>query len=334
MKKKLMKAAALMMAAAMAAAMPAAVMADEAEKVTIRFSWWGGDARHQQTLEAIELYESLNPNIHIEAEYQGYDGYYEKMITTLSSGTAPDLMQYHRDWVADVQGADHYLANLSELPVDLSTLPENVLNTSGSFNEEPVLYSCSVGGQVMYVNKDFAEKYNFDYEKEYTWEELMEEGSRIHEEDPEAYLMTADIDVLNRLIVLEYLAQLTGESIVTDDYKIAFTVEQMTASLENILALYESNTMEPYGESAVFVGQMEQNNKWVNGQIGLLLDISGAVAKYDASIECGVDIMAIPGQEDEVCTGVDYSGNMGFVINDNSANKEETAKFLSWMMND
>ena len=186
----------------------------------------------------------------------------------------------------------------------------------------------------MYVNKDFAEKYNFDYEKDYTWEELMEEGARIHEEDPDAYLMTADIDVLNRLIVLEYLAQQTGESIVTEDYQIAFTVEQMQESLENILALYETGTMEPYGESAVFVGQMEQNNKWVNGQIGLLLDISGAVAKYDASIECGVDIMAIPHQEDQVCTGVDYSGNMGFVINDNSANKEEAAKFLSWMMND
>ena len=304
------------------------------EQVTLRFAWWGGDDRHEATLEAIEAYEAAHPNVTIEGEYQGYDGYYEKMITTLSSGTAPDIMQFHRDWLADVQGAKHYLADLSQLPVDLSTLDQSVLESSGTYDGEPVLYSCSVGGQIMYVNKDFAEAHNFDITKEYTWESLMEEGKRIHEEDPEAYLMTADIDVLNRLIILEYLAQMTGGSIVNEDYTLNFTKEQMTASLENILQLYETGTMEPFGESAVFVGQMEQNTKWVNGQIGILLDITGSTAKYAASIESELDCMSIPIMEGAVSSGVDYSGNMGFVINDASENKEEAAKFLDWMMND
>jgi hypothetical protein len=32
-----------------------AVMA--AESTTLRFSWWGGDARHKPTLDAIKLFE-------------------------------------------------------------------------------------------------------------------------------------------------------------------------------------------------------------------------------------------------------------------------------------
>lgn len=34
-----------------------------------------------------------NPNITIEAEYGSWDGHYQKLVTQLAGGTAPDLMQ-------------------------------------------------------------------------------------------------------------------------------------------------------------------------------------------------------------------------------------------------
>ena len=103
------------------------------ESAIIRCSWWGGDLRHQAMLKVIEDYEKKNPGITVEGEYQGYDGYYEKMMTTLSSGTAPDIMLFKREWLADVQGAKHYLADLGQLPVDTSTLAEGLLEKSGTF---------------------------------------------------------------------------------------------------------------------------------------------------------------------------------------------------------
>ncbi len=245
------------------------------EPITLRVAWWGGDSRHEAILKAIELYEQKNPGVKIEGEYQGYDGYYEKMMTTLSSGTAPDLFQFHRDWIPDVQGAKHYLADLSELPVDTTTLKEGVLEEAGMYNGEPVFFSATVGGTAMFVNTDFAAKYGLDVSKQYTWDEFMELGKQIHEQDPESYLMTADIDVLNRLIILGAIAQQTGGSLINEDtYELNFTEEQMTQALQLILDLYETNTLEPFGEAAVFVGQMEQNNKWVNGKIGVLMDVT------------------------------------------------------------
>ena len=123
MKKQLMKRAALVMAASMAAvslmgcgsgagdkktdttaaeSSTAAAGANDStaagtteaskEPVTLRFSWWGSDSRHQALLAVIEAYEKKNPNVSVEAEYQGYDGYYEKIMTTLSSNTAPDII--------------------------------------------------------------------------------------------------------------------------------------------------------------------------------------------------------------------------------------------------
>ncbi|WP_077609554.1 ABC transporter substrate-binding protein [Clostridium sp. Marseille-P2415] len=309
--------------------------AESGEPVTLRFAWWGGDSRHEATLKAIGLYEEKHPNVKIEGEYQGYDGYYEKMMTTLSSGTAPDIFQFSRDWIADVQEAKHYIADLSKLPVDLTTLKKNTIEKSGMYNGEPVMFPCTVGGQVLYVNTDFASRFGVDMAKQYTWDELKELGRKVHEQDPEAYLMTADIDVLNRLIALGYIAQQTGDSLVNQEtYELNFTEQQMASSLQNILDLYESNTLEPFGEAAVFVGQMDQNNKWVNGKIGMLLDNTGSCPKYEASTSSKIDVMKIPVMENAVSSGVDFSSNMGFCINDNSKNKEEAAKFLDFIQND
>ncbi len=309
--------------------------ASGSDPITLRFAWWGGDARHQATLEAIELYQERNPHVKIEAEYQGYDGYYEKMMTTLSSGTAPDIFQFHRDWLADVQDAKHYLSDLSTLPVDTSTLKEGLLEKSGTYKEEPIMFPVTVGAQVLFVNTDFASEFGVDMEKEYTWKEFMELGKQVHEQDSEAYLMTADIDVLNRLIILSYISQQTGKSIVDEEtYELTFTEAQMTEALQNILDLYESNTLEPFGEAAVFVGQMDQSNKWLNGKIGILMDNTGNGVKYTAALPDKMDVMKIPTQEGAVCSGVDFGGNMGISINDSSPNKEEAAKFLDFMFND
>ena len=71
----------------------AAKDSSKGDQVTLRFSWWGSDVRHKATLEAIDLYMKQNPNVKIEAEYGGVDGYQDKLSTQLGGGTAPDLIQ-------------------------------------------------------------------------------------------------------------------------------------------------------------------------------------------------------------------------------------------------
>ena len=51
------------------------------KKVTLRFMWWGGEARHKATLAAIQAYMKKYPNVRINAEYGGIEGYMQKLIT-------------------------------------------------------------------------------------------------------------------------------------------------------------------------------------------------------------------------------------------------------------
>lgn len=305
------------------------------EDVTLRFSWWGSDSRHQSLLAVIEAYEKKNPNVKIEAEYQGYDGYYEKIMTTLSSNTAPDIIQLNKEWLPDIQGAKHYLADLSTLPIDLTTLKDRLLEIAGTYNGEPNLFPCTVGGAVVYVNTDFAKQYGIDLTKDYTWDEIKELGASIHAQDEDAYLMTADADMLSRLFIQPYLTQKIGGPMIDEEtYAPAFTEEDALGAFQNVMELYETNTLEPFGDAAVFAGQMDQNNKWINGKIGMIIDYTGSAPKYLNSTESTLDVIAIPVVPDAKCSGVPYSGDRGYAINDNSAHKEEAAKFLDYLMND
>lgn len=62
------------------------------ENITLRFSWWGGDARHEATLEALKLYTQKFPNVKVEGEYSGWDGYVQKLSTQIAGGSAPDII--------------------------------------------------------------------------------------------------------------------------------------------------------------------------------------------------------------------------------------------------
>ena len=56
-------------------------------------AWWGSQDRHDRTIKAIELYESLHPNVKIEYEYYSFDDYFTKLKTLVASDQVWDIFQ-------------------------------------------------------------------------------------------------------------------------------------------------------------------------------------------------------------------------------------------------
>ena len=71
----------------------------EGKTVNLKMSWWGGDARHKQTLEAIKLFEEKYPEIKVKPEYGGWQGWQEKVTTQIVGNTSPDVMQINWNWI-------------------------------------------------------------------------------------------------------------------------------------------------------------------------------------------------------------------------------------------
>src|SRR5690625_2355624 len=99
--------------------------------IELRMTWWGGQQRHDRTLEVIELYEEKNPHIKIIPEYSGIDGYFDKLTTQFGGGNAPDIIQYggnlndfvYRDVVLPL---DDYLGDI----LDISLHDENMIDAA------------------------------------------------------------------------------------------------------------------------------------------------------------------------------------------------------------
>src|SRR5690625_2334711 len=99
--------------------------------IELRMAWWGGQERHDRTLEVIELYEERNPHIKIVPEYSGIEGYFDKLTTQFGGGNAPDIIQYggnlndfvYRDVVLPL---DDYVGDV----LDISLHDENMIDAA------------------------------------------------------------------------------------------------------------------------------------------------------------------------------------------------------------
>jgi multiple sugar transport system substrate-binding protein len=81
-----------------------AEQADPNAPATIEFFWWGGEARAEATQKALDLYKKNHPNVTINATWQAFDGYYDKLATISAGGNAPDIFQIDDNGLAEYAG--------------------------------------------------------------------------------------------------------------------------------------------------------------------------------------------------------------------------------------
>ncbi|WP_423464382.1 ABC transporter substrate-binding protein [Promicromonospora sp. MS192] len=139
------------------------------DPVTLTMTWWGADARHQSTLDAIELFEEKYPRITVEPTYADWAGYWDRLATTAAAGDMPDVIQFDQLYLSSYagRGALLDLDALSEF-VDASSLPENVL---GSGRVDGTLYAVPIGvaGNGVVMNTSLFEKYDVPIPDTDTW---------------------------------------------------------------------------------------------------------------------------------------------------------------------
>ncbi|MFC0214021.1 extracellular solute-binding protein [Paenibacillus chartarius] len=302
--------------------------------VTLRFAWWGTDARHKATLAAIDLYMKQHPNIKIEAEYMGFDGYNKKLATQFAGNTAPDVFQFTYEWSVDM---NEFMLDLTTVKdqIDMTKLPESALKDFGAYKGKQIMVPSGMFAATSIINQDFLQKYGIASDTVWSWDKIIEEGKKIHDKDKSAYLLTADIDVLNKLILQPYIMQKSGKGWVNDDFTPGFDKAQLTEGLTYLSKLYKSGAIEPFGDSTAFVGKMEQNPKWVKGEIGMLIDYVQALDKYKQAVpNAKIGVGSFPENPGAVQSGNPVVAGTGFAIWKDSKNKEAAAKFIEFLVND
>ena len=334
---KMRKALSILAVAIISATMVFAGGSGESSSNSLRFMWWGGDARNAATIDVINKYMEENPGIQIAAEINSDSGYIDKVAVMLSSGTAPDIMQQNVDAVPDFVSRGDFFVDLKQYPelFDTSGFDPAFLESFGTFDGKLLAVPTGISGLAMIANNEAAEVCGIDLTKQITWDNMLEDGARLHQEHPDYYYLNVDTRILTEYVLRPYLRQITGKKFIEDETKtLGFTRDQLVDALSYIDQCYKQGVFQPASESATFKQQIQNNPAWMNGKF---------VFGFAASSNANLLMEAIPGgsftavklplAEDRVTDGYFVDTPQYMTVYSGSKNIEEAIKFLNYFYN-
>jgi multiple sugar transport system substrate-binding protein len=151
------------------------------EPVTLRFTWWGADARHQRTQQVIKLFQAKHKNITVKGEFKEWNGYWDSLATTAAAQEAPDVIQMDELYLASYaeRGA---LLDLGTVGAHLNTdgIDKDVLST-GMVDGKQYAVPTGLAAYSIVANTDLLAQYGVELPDDdtWTWDDLEEIGGKI-----------------------------------------------------------------------------------------------------------------------------------------------------------
>lgn len=147
--------------------------------VTLTFSWWGGDVRHEYTQEMIDLFEEENPGITVDVRYHEWDGYWDQLATQTAAQDTPDVMQMDLVYLRD------YLENGVLLELDQVNTDEFADELVSNGIVDDTMYAMPVGSTTLTygVNPALYEEAGIPLpdDETWTWDDVLSDAEAITE---------------------------------------------------------------------------------------------------------------------------------------------------------
>ena len=262
------------------------------EEVTVRFSWWGGEGRHEATLEAMDLFMQEYPNIQVEAEYGGWDGYRARLFTQLAGGTNPSLMQIDQPWLSDIytQSEDLLVDLSNRQEVETSTFDQQFLENFASIDGSLLGLPTGINAYTFIMNTEFFEQHGIPLEEEWTYEMLMEYGRQVNQANSDHYLLALVPDHMNAMF-RAYMRQVAGGHVFNEDGSLAVSRQQLVAFFTLLSDLNENNVVPPREEAELYVaGQAWELPVWAEGRSGMISDWVSFLPSYIEFSDFDLDV--------------------------------------------
>ncbi len=306
-------------------------------QVELKFSWWGGDSRHEATEKAIQAFMAKYPNITVTAEYGAWSGWEEKQALNIMGGNAADVMQINWNWIESYSGNGKNFANLEDYKdvLDLTQFPADSLElckADGKLMAVPV----ALTGRLFYWNKTTFDEVGVAIPTDEA--SLFAAGEAFKAFDEDYYPLA--LGEYDRIIFLVYYLESVHGKPWVQDGQIQYTAEEIAAGMEFINKLEDGHVIPTL---AVLNGDMadsiDKNAKWIDGKYAGILEWDSSASKFEQAVKESTNK---PGQEfvigDFIKFG-DYDGgftkiSMGLAVAASSAHPKEAAMLINFLLND
>ncbi len=300
-------------------------------QTSLRFAWWGGQARNDSTTEVIEAFAALNPGLTTEVEFAGFDDHFSKLATQAAADMLPDViaMDYSKLTSFAQNGLLEPLDSYIESGVlDLTNVPDSAI--AGGYVDDQLYAVCSgINAPCLLYNKTLLDSLGLTLSVEPTWDELIDIAKTVYEQTGvKAQFLTDSYEQ-----VFEMRLRNMGLSLYNaDNTALGFDDPQLLADWWQVIVDAEEGG---YGPA---VGEMTGATDWASIGLGQnWISISNSNGLAGAETEAGGDIeLAIctyPNLSDAVQPCSFIKPSQFWSVTSTSQNKEQAVAFISYFTN-
>jgi oligogalacturonide transport system substrate-binding protein len=282
-------------------------------------------------LEALKLYNQRNPNVKIEGEYSGWDGYYQKIVTQIAGGTAADIIQIDQPWLNELCSKGDVFATIDPTVIDISQFDQSFLDNYCTYEGQLKGLPTGTNVNTFLVDVKLLKESGIDPDTVWTWENIVSEGRKVHQKDSSKYFSSATPDII-RFWFEVYMAQLAG-GVVDENKQVLFTEEQGTQAFTYFKSWFDEGIVAPFAQTSLFYQKFQENPDWINGKMATAWDWVSSMDK-DIGSKQNIETRKFPVMDGAKNTGVLMRPSQIFVVNNNSANKAEAMKVVDFLFND
>lgn len=317
--------------AALALLCLAAVGSAFAQKQTIRLAWWGGETRHKATVAAAEAFMKKYPNITVKTEYQGFEGYYDKLITQLAAGTGPDMFQFMISWFGDFQKSPEMFADLRKVPgLDISGWSSTSLEY-GTLGTKLIGMPLGANGRILVYNKTLADKLGLKIDEYLTWESFGKLIKEAKAKDPSVIGYSGTMDQYGYPLI-SYLVQKTGKPYISQGAQFGFSEKDLAEGLAMFKGWFADGTFQSL-EKTVLLKASWSDPDWLNGKV-LFSETPVTQVPQHLKYSFQVGFTRYPMIAGAKLSGVEVGPNLMFCINNKTKDMDAVVKFANFMYTD
>ena len=300
----------------------------------IRFSWWGGDSRHQATAEAVERFMEDEPDITVLCEYGAWSGWEEATAAALYAGTEPDVMQVNWNWLTDYSSETTGFLDLYAFSdiIDLQQYDAEVLDDC-TVNGELLCIPVSETGRVFFWNETAFAKAGLPVPDSFA--ALMQAGTVFAETlGDDCYPLA--LGWYDRMLFLVYYLQCEYGREWVEDGVLQYSRAELEEGLAVIEQMERSHVIPPLKQIAGGgADSFDKDENWITGKYGGIYEWDSSAGKFVDSLDNGQtlcvgsyfsDIGAYQGGFSKIA--------LGFAISKHAQDPECCAKLISYLVSD
>lgn len=302
------------------------------EPVTLRFSWWGADARAAYTQKIIDGFNAAHPNITVKGEWVEWGGYWDRLATNVAANDAPDVIQMDASYLRSYADRGALLDLSQEDGLDTSGIETSALDTGRSDDGLFGLVN-GIGALSVYVNTGLFEQAGVQLpdDTSWTWDDYQAVATSLSDaglpdvrgaangglDEPGLQLWTAQSG--------EHLYDTAGK-VVLDPGLVASWWEYQLGLVASGAANSADAAVEALG------GSIDQSATALN-QVAMSIVWATQLTAYTTAGATGIKLLRPPTQTAGGASGLYYKPSQYWSVSARSKHPQEAVAFLDYLAN-